>query len=292
MTVIQIAPGIRRVRATNASPMTFTGTNSYIIGTGAVALIDPGPDDPAHLAALLAALGPGERVSHILVTHAHRDHSALAPSLAAVTGAPVLAFGDARAGRSPVMRQMADLGLVGGGEGTDAGFAPDRTLADGTVLEGDDWRLEALHTPGHFGNHLSFLTGDSLFSGDLAMGWASTLISPPDGDLSAFLTSIGRLQATGASRLLPGHGEPVDDGPARLDWLLAHRHARNDAILEALADGPAHIPALTARIYTDTPAALLPAAERNVLAHLIDLQGRALVRAEPTLTPEALWHRT
>lgn len=287
----ELAPGLRRIRAPNASPMTFSGTNSYLVGTGAVALIDPGPADPGHLAAILAALGPGERISHILVTHAHRDHSALAPAAAAATGAPVLAFGDALAGRAPHMTALAAAGLIGGGEGVDAGFAPDRLLRDGEAVAGDDWRLTAIHTPGHFGNHLSFHWHDIVFSGDLAMGWASTLISPPDGDLTGFLASLTRLEALAPARLLPGHGEPVDDALARLAWLRDHRLVRSLALIAALDAGPARIPDLTRRLYTDTPPALLPAAERNVLAHLIDLERQNKVTATPAPGPAAVWHR-
>jgi glyoxylase-like metal-dependent hydrolase (beta-lactamase superfamily II) len=276
-------PPLRLVRAGNASPMTFTGTNSYLVGRGEVTLIDPGPDDPAHLAAILRSLDPGERIAAILVTHAHLDHTALVPAVARATGAPVLAFGDALAGRT-----LSGVGL-GGGEGVDVGFRPDRTLADGERISVGDEDLVALHTPGHFGNHLSFLWRGKVFSGDLAMGWASTLISPPDGDLSAFLTSAARLRDLDATSLLPGHGEAVADPAARLDWLIAHRQARSDAIVSALGRGPATIPALTRAVYTDTPAHLLPAAERNVLAHLLDLWAKSQVFAEPAPEPDAVW---
>jgi glyoxylase-like metal-dependent hydrolase (beta-lactamase superfamily II) len=270
--------------------MTFTGTNSYLVGRGEVALIDPGPADPAHLDAILAALDRDERIAMILVSHAHIDHSALAPALAHATGAPVLAFGDATAGRAPHMEALAAAGLVGGGEGADVGFRPDRALADGEEIAGAGWRLTALHTPGHFGNHLSFAFQDIVFSGDLAMGWASTLISPPDGDLSAFLASIARLEALAPARLLPGHGEAVEPALPRLAWLAAHRRGRTAALRMALADGPASIPVLTRRLYTETSPALMPAAERNVLAHLIDMVIKNEAIAEPALGPDARYH--
>ena len=284
-------PDLRLVRARNVSPMTFTGTNSYILGRGSVAVIDPGPEDPVHLAALLAALDPGERVAAILVTHAHVDHSALAPALRAVTGAPVLAFGDALSGRTPRMRALARAGLAGGGEGVDTSFAPDRTLADGEVVSGPGWSLAALWTPGHFGNHLSYLADDVAFTGDVAMGWASTLISPPDGDLAAFLASLDRLRSAAPSRLLPGHGEPVDNAIPRLDWLIAHRHVRTRALLASLGAEGQTIPALRARLYADTPPALWPAAERNIFAHLIDLEEKCLASADPAVTPDATYRR-
>src|SRR5690606_3307114 len=151
------------------------------------------------------------------------------------------------------------------------GFRPDRRLADGETVEGEGWSLTALHTPGHFGNHLSFRCQDIVFTGDLVMGWASTLISPPDGDLSAFMASVARLGELSPGRLMPGDGEPAEDPPARLAWLREHREARTRALVAELSRGPTRIPALTRRLYADTPPALLPAAERNVLAHLIDL---------------------
>jgi len=266
-----LAPGLRRVLAPNPSPMTYWGTNTYLLGHGRLAVIDPGPDDAAHLAAILGALGPGQSISHIFVTHSHLDHTPLAPRLAAATGAPVLAFGAAGAGRSAVMERLARTGEIGGGEGVDAGFAPTRRLADGEEVAGDGWRITAHWTPGHFGNHMCFQSGDTVFSGDLVMGWASTLISPPDGDLTQFRAACARLARLAPARLLPGHGAPVADPAARIAWLLAHRQAREAAILRHLADGPSDADTLARRIYTDTAPALMPADARNVLAHLIDL---------------------
>lgn len=274
-----LAPGLRRVLAPNPSPMTHRGTNTYLIGARGLAVIDPGPADAAHLDALLAAVAPGQRVTHILVTHAHLDHSPLARPLAEATGAPVLGFGPAEAGRSAVMRKLAEAGEVGGGEGVDAGFAPDTWLPDGAAVQGDGWQLTALHTPGHMANHLCFASDDALFTGDLVMGWASSLVSPPDGDLGAFMASLGRLRRTAWRVFHPGHGAPVAAPLTRLDALLAHRRARETAILAALSDGAATASELARRIYTDTPPELLPAATRNVLAHLIDLAERS--RIEP-----------
>ncbi|SDF03127.1 Glyoxylase, beta-lactamase superfamily II [Salipiger thiooxidans] len=273
----ELGPGLRRVLAPNPSAMTFRGTNSYLVGTRGIAVIDPGPDDPSHLEALLSALRPGEHVSHILVTHAHRDHSPLARALSEATGAPVMAFGDAGSGRSELMERLATSGMVGGGEGVDAGFAPDRSLADGAVIEGDGWQLEALHTPGHFGNHMAFALGDVLFSGDLVMGWATSLVSPPDGDLTAFMSSLARLASRRWQVFHPGHGAPVETPAERLETLASHRRMREAQILAALEDGASDAAGLAARIYTDTPPQLQSAAARNVLAHLIDLARRDLV---------------
>ncbi|PRX37906.1 Glyoxylase, beta-lactamase superfamily II [Meinhardsimonia xiamenensis] len=285
--VERLAPGLRRVIAPNPSPMTHWGTNSYIVGEGDVAVIDPGPADPAHMRALLAALKKGERVSHIIVTHAHLDHSPLARPLAEATGAPVIAFGDARAGRSAVMERLARAGLAGGGEGVDSAFAPDVVVADGERIAGAGWELEVIHTPGHFGNHLSLAWGEAVFTGDHVMGWASSLVSPPDGDLAQFMESCARLAARKARIFYPGHGAPISDPAARLDWLIAHRRSRGRQIAEALAEAPDTALGLARRIYSDVPEALLPAASRNVFAHLVEMFQKNEVEAEPDLSPGA-----
>lgn len=285
-------PELRRIVAPNPSPMTWRGTNTYLLGTRGLAVIDPGPEDPAHLAAILRAVGPGQHISHILVTHAHLDHSPLSRALSRETGAPVLAFGDAQAGRSAVMQMLADQGLAGGGEGVDAGFTPDQVIADGQEIIGDGWTLRALWTPGHFGNHLAFVWDDVAFCGDLVMGWATSLVSPPDGDLTDFMASCARLRAVAPRVLHSGHGAPVTDPCARIDWLLAHRRTRETAILEALAKGPSDIPGLTRAIYVDTPAGLLPAAERNVFAHLVDLVQKSMVQPQGSLSASTIFDRT
>ena len=291
-SVLTLEPGVRRLLAPNPSPMTFWGTNTHLIGEGEVTVLDPGPADPSHLDAIFNALAPGERVTRILVSHAHKDHSPLARPLSEATGAPVLAFGPATAGRSEVMTELAARGLTGGGEGVDTGFAPDETITDGDRLPlGGGGTLEVVHTPGHMAAHLSFALGDAVFTGDHVMGWASTMISPPDGDLTAFLAACSRL-ATRTDRIYyPAHGAPVTDPDARLAWLVSHRAAREAQILDTLEDGPLTIPALTRAIYADTPAALLPAAERNVFAHLIDLEGRNAVGAQPELAPSAIYEK-
>ncbi|WP_343078730.1 MBL fold metallo-hydrolase [Ostreiculturibacter nitratireducens] len=263
--------GLRRVLAPNPSPMTFRGTNTYILGEGRVAVIDPGPALPAHYDAILAALRAGESVSHILVTHSHLDHSPLARPLAEATSAPIYAFGTSEAGRSELMRELAASGLAEGGEGVDRDFQPDETLSDGDEIGGSSWSLRALHTPGHFGNHLCFLWGDAAFSGDHVMGWATSLVSPPDGDMGAYMESLARLASCRARVLYPGHGSAIEDPAARMAYLAAHRRERESQILAALAKGPANAATLASRVYTETPPALLPAAARNVFAHLIDL---------------------
>lgn len=286
-----LAPDLRRVLAPNPSPMTLRGTNSFLLGRGEVALIDPGPAIPAHLDALLAALEPGERISHIFVTHSHLDHSGLARPLAAATGAPVLAFGSNGVGRSREMAAWADSGGLGGGEGIDTTFAPDRRLADGETVTGASWHLTAVWTPGHMGNHLCFDTGGRVFSGDHVMGWSTSFVSPPDGDMGAYMASLTRLAALNAAVLHPSHGDPVPDPAARIAALTAHRRAREAAILAALGDRPQSVATLTASVYRDTPSALHPAAARNVLAHLLDLEQRNMVACDRPLAPAATFRR-
>lgn len=286
-----LAPGLRRILAPNPSPMTFRGTNTYLLGDKDLAIIDPGPSDQQHLEAILEAV-TGAQVSAILVTHAHEDHSPLARPLAHAVNAPVYAFSDAKGGRSAVMRDLAKSGLLDGGEGVDEEFHPDICLADGDAVHGIDWTLRAIHTPGHFGNHLSFAWDDVLFCGDLVMGWASSLVSPPDGDLTDFMATCRRLQTETWSVFHAGHGAPITAPHARLEWLIAHRLSREAAVLDALKDGPATCAALAARIYSDTPAALLPAATRNVLAHLIDLHGKNTVAPMGALSAQTVFALT
>jgi glyoxylase-like metal-dependent hydrolase (beta-lactamase superfamily II) len=275
---VQLEEGLRLVLAPNPSPMTLHGTNTYIIGTDQVAVIDPGPEDATHMNAILDALAIGETISHIFVTHAHLDHSPLARGLSAATGAPVLAYGKASAGMSALMSSLADGDPASGGEGTDHGFAPDICLADGQSVSADTWHLKAIHTPGHFSNHLSFCWGDVVFSGDHVMGWSSSLVSPPDGDMGAYMRSLDRLASHKPTRLYPGHGAPVDAPQERIAFLAAHRREREAAIINALSVSMTDARSLTRRIYTDTPEILLAAAARNVFAHLVDLSERNVTK--------------
>ncbi len=288
----ELAPGLRRIVAKNPSPMTFTGTNTYLVGTSDIAVIDPGPLNAAHLQAILQSIGPGQSISHILVTHSHLDHAPLARPLAEHTGAPVLAFGATSAGRSAIMQEVFGKKPTINGEGIDQAFLPDETVCDGQIISGDSWQLEVLHTPGHLGNHICLGWNDVCFTADHVMGWASSLISPPDGDLTDFMASCHRLNSRVWHRFYPGHGDVVTAPRERLDWLIAHRTAREAAILSALRSGAADVPTITAAVYSGTAGNLLPAAERNVLAHLIDLYGKSRVRVLGELSVDAVFEET
>lgn len=281
--------GLIRVLAPNPSPMTQGGTNTFVLGRDDVAVVDPGPARPDHLTAITRAIA-GRRVRAILVTHAHLDHSPGAAPLARATGAPVVGFGPFDAGRSPTMRRLVGLG---GGEGVDRDFAPDTRLGSGDTVTGDGWTLRAHHTPGHMANHLAFEWPEAraVFTGDTVMGWASTMISPPDGDLGQFMASLDLLGGLDAAVFHCGHGAPVADPRARCRALRDHRSARETAILAALPRAPT-IPDLLALVYADTPPALHPAAARNLLAHLIHLVETGRARATPEIGPEARYEQS
>ncbi len=273
-------PPIQTLRAPNTGPFTGTGTNTYLLGQSRLVIVDPGPDLPQHLQAILTAVA-GRPLEAIIVTHAHLDHSALVPRLARLTKAPVLAYGAATSGFSPLMQTLATEGLTGG-EGSDLTFAPDQTLTDGQTLTFTDLSLRVIHTPGHMASHISLALEDTLLSGDHVMGWSTSIVSPPEGDMGAYMASLAKLQGRTWQRFLPGHGDPVEAPMTRLSDLITHRQTREAQIRTALATlGPATAETLARHIYTTTPPALLSAATRNVLAHLIDLQARARVQPEP-----------
>ena len=260
----QISPLVRRVVARNPSPFTYTGTGTYIIGHGEVAVIDPGPLLDDHVATLLDTLA-GERVSHILITHTHADHSPAAAPLKQATGAPTYGFGPHGSGRpEPEVRVEED---------GDRAFDPDHRLRDGAVIVGDGWRLETLHTPGHTSNHLCFALEQerTLFSGDHVMGWSTSVISPPDGDMQAYLRSLRRLLERDDALFRPTHGPPITEPWQHVWALIAHREKREAEIAAALDDGLTLIPDMVERIYAEVPRHLHPAAARTVLAHLIHM---------------------
>ena len=269
---IQLEPLVSRVLAPNASPFTYTGTQTHIVGDRDVAVIDPGPDDPAHLDALLRAIG-GRRVEAIVITHHHRDHSPAARPLAKATGAPIVGAApfapDYEGGRSDAA--------------FDRDYAPDHVLAEGEGVSGDGWTLTALATPGHTSNHLAFALPQAraLFSGDHVMGWSTSIVSPPDGDMADYMASLEKLMERDDRVYYPGHGEAVDNPQRLVRGMLGHRKQREGQILRLLRQGDdLTIAAMTARMYVGLNPRLLPAAERSVLAHLYDLRTRGLVREE------------
>ena len=268
---IQLEPLVARVLAPNPSPYTYTGTQTHIVGSRDLAVIDPGPADPAHHDALLAAIA-GRPVNAIVITHHHRDHSPAAIPLAATTGAPIV-------GAAPVF--VGDDG-PGADAAFDRDYAPDRVLAEGDTVAGEGWTLEAIATPGHTSNHLAFALPETqaLFSGDHVMGWSTSVVSPPDGDMSAYMASLEKLLGRNDRVYYPGHGDQVDRPQRFVRGLLGHRKQREGQILRALADGPATIPAMTLAMYVGLDPSLIPAAERSVFAHLVDLERRGRVVAD------------
>jgi glyoxylase-like metal-dependent hydrolase (beta-lactamase superfamily II) len=259
-TASEVAPGVRRILAPNPGIMTGPGTNTYLVGEADVAVIDPGPDEPAHLDAILAAAG--DRVRWVLVTHTHIDHSPLAQTLKARSGALALGFGPAP--------ELASPGL----DGHDRAFRPDRLLGDGDRLESSDFRLTAVHTPGHASNHLCFeLAGQGLlFSGDHVMQGSTVVIAPPDGDMAIYLESLEKVRRLPIRRIAPGHGEMIEDAAGVLDGYLRHRMARETAIAAMIGktdrEHAATIEQLVEAIYTDVPEPLHPIARYSVWAHL------------------------
>ena len=270
----QVSPLIRRVTANNPGPFTFKGTGTYILGQGEVAVIDPGPDDPAHLEAILAAVA-GETVTHILITHHHSDHSPLAGPLKARTGATI--YGCA------VASPDEDDGGVKMEAGHDLSFQPDVSLCGGgTVIGGLGWTAEAIATPGHTSNHICFALHEenACFTGDHIMGWSTTVITPPDGDMTDYLASLDRIRARNFSTLWPTHGAPIREVDAFIAAYIAHRHERVNQILTALTAGPARIRDLVPRLYVDVDAKLWPAASRSMEAAMIHLVREGRIAAE------------
>jgi glyoxylase-like metal-dependent hydrolase (beta-lactamase superfamily II) len=267
-----VAPGIRRIVARNPSAFTFKGTGTYVIGQGEVAVIDPGPDLAEHVDALLAGLA-GEHVTHILVTHTHRDHSPAAQALKEATGAPTWGFGPHAGGKR---------GEAAVEEGGDWDFVPDVVVHDGDAIAGHGWRFEAVHTPGHTSNHLCFALPEHgiLFSGDHVMGWSTSVIAPPDGDMAAYMASLDKLLGRRDAVYWPTHGPAITEPHAHVRAFVAHRREREAGILDCLAVGIGEIDGIVERLYVGLQPGLRRAAGRSVLAHLIDLVGRGLVACD------------
>ena len=269
----EVAPGVRALVANNPGPFTFKGTVSYIVGRGNVAIVDPGPDDDAHIASLLAAVR-GETVTDIFVTHTHRDHSPAVPAIKAATGATVYAEGPHRPARPLHIGETNRLDAS-----ADMDFRPDVTLADGAVVSGDGWTIEAIATPGHTANHMAYALreADLIFSGDHVMAWSTSIVAPPDGAMSDYMTSLEKLARRSEPLYLPGHGGPVRAAPNFVRGYIRHRKGREESILHRLARGAADIPTLVRAIYIGIDARLVGAAALSVLAHLEDLVARGIV---------------
>jgi glyoxylase-like metal-dependent hydrolase (beta-lactamase superfamily II) len=266
-------PGVRRVLCNNPSAFTFKGTVSYIVGRGKVAIIDPGPEDASHSAALLDAVR-GETVTHIFVTHTHRDHSPGVPAIKKATGALVMAEGPHRAAR-PL--HVGDGPRLDASNDTD--FRPDRTLADGEVVSGDGWTLEAIATPGHTANHMAFAFKEAniVFSGDHVMAWSTPVVAPPDGSMGDYMASLQKLSRRGEPIYFPGHGGAVRNAPRFVAAYILHRKAREASIVNRLQKGESDIPSLVQGIYANLDPRLVKAAGMSVLAHLEDLVARGTV---------------
>lgn len=279
-TLHRVEPLVRRVMARNPGPFTLHGTGTFIVGDRRVAVIDPGPDLPEHLTALEAALD-GLEVTHIVVTHTHRDHSPAARHLHDLTGAPRYAYGPHGAGRIERGVQVE--------EGADHDFAPDVAVRDGDVITGDGWSLEAVHTPGHTANHVCYQIRETgtLLCGDHVMGWNTTIISPPDGDMGQYLASLARLLERDDRRYLPTHGPAIESPKPFVRGYITHRKLRERQVLGCLADGVRRVSDMVGRIYRDLPERMHGAAARQLLATIIHLVDRGEVVCEGVLGLDA-----
>jgi glyoxylase-like metal-dependent hydrolase (beta-lactamase superfamily II) len=274
----EVAPGVRALVANNPGPFTFKGTVSYIIGRGKVAIVDPGPEDDTHIAALLDAVR-GETVTDIFVTHTHRDHSPAVPKIKAATGAKVYAEGPHRPARPLHIGETNRLDAS-----ADMDFRPDMALSDRDIVTGNGWTIEALTTPGHTANHMAYALkeADLIFSGDHVMGWSTSIVAPPDGAMSDYMASLQKLARRSEPLYLPGHGGPVREAPRFVQSYIRHRQGREESILRRLAKGAADIPTLVRAIYIGIDSRLVGAAALSVLAHLEDLVARGAVATEGT----------
>jgi glyoxylase-like metal-dependent hydrolase (beta-lactamase superfamily II) len=278
----RVSPLVRRLIAGNPSPFTFTGTCSYLVGDKQLAIIDPGPLDEAHIAALLKA-ADGASIAHIVITHTHRDHSPAAARLKALTGARVV-------GAAPYRPRSDFVGALKGLDAShDLTYAPDLVLSDGERVDGPGYSLEAVATPGHSANHLAFALSQegALFSGDHVMAWSTSIVAPPDGSMGDYMASLDKLRARGETIFWPGHGGPVRAPQRWMRALAHHRRQREASILTSIEAGEANVSQIVARVYENLNPALVGAARLSTLAHLEDLVARGLVKMEGELGPTA-----
>ncbi len=284
-TARKISALVTSVLCNNPSHYTYTGTQTFIVGTHNLAILDPGPLDLEHGNALLKAIG-GRSVSHILVTHTHLDHSPLSAWLSSQTGAPIYAFGKHGSGRS------GGLEFEEVEAGADKAFTPDKIISDGTVIKDNDWTLECIHTPGHTSNHICFklVEENSIFVGDHLMKWATTVISPPDGDMQAYLKSLEKLKAHKADTLYPTHGPVIENGNAFIRGVIIHRKMREGQILAHLKSGPQTIPTMVQSMYKDVDKRLHGAAARSVFAHIISLYDENRIECDGPLSLSAYYN--
>ncbi|MEM8652451.1 MAG: MBL fold metallo-hydrolase [Pseudomonadota bacterium] len=281
---VEIAPGIQRITAPNESAFTYRGTNTYILGDDSVAVIDPGPAIDAHFDLLCETL-KGRTVSHIIVTHTHMDHSPLAQPLKEKTGAPILAEGPHRDSRELHLGEQNTLDAA-----ADRDFNPDVRLGHGEFIEGKDWKLETILTPGHTKNHACFALCDTekLFSGDHVMAWATSIVAPPDGSMADYMASLNVMMERSETVYFPGHGGRLEKAPEFVRALRAHRKMRETAVLSRVRAGDKTIPDIVKVIYKDTDPRLHGAAGLSVFAHLEDLvhQSRVVCDGPPALNSE------
>jgi glyoxylase-like metal-dependent hydrolase (beta-lactamase superfamily II) len=288
-TSVKLQDGLIRLTAPNPSPMTYNGTNTYILGKKELIIIDPGPNSQSHLHNLIETIPPKSKVTHILITHSHLDHSELAPDLSRILDAPTFAYGKALDGQSKQMNNLVKMGLKYEAIGVDHSFKPDYFLMDQEKLVSSEWEIIAHHTPGHLSNHICYQYFDYLFTGDHIMDWSTSVISSPEGDISQFMNSCKKLCKLHWKKFYPGHGFPVESPNKRLIELMHHRMTREAEIINILRETEATISQITKSVYFDINKNLITVASRNVKAHLIDLIIKKQVQVDDISSDNALF---
>ena len=282
--MVQVSPMVRRIVANNPGPFTFKGTGTYIIGHGKVGVIDPGPNDEEHVEAMMVALD-GEEITHQLVTHTHNDHSPAAKLIKARTGAKTYGFGPHGSGK-----YGKGFAVEAGG---DTDFIPDIALLDGDVIKGENWTINCIHTPGHTSNHLCFHLDqeNALFPGDHVMGWSTTVVSPPDGDVFEYMNSLRKLAERSDRIYYPTHGAPIKSPQRFVRAILVHRKMRESQILECLDKKIYTIPFMVDQMYKDLDERLIGAAQQSIFAHIIDLSNRGIIKPQDEISIDSEFYR-